>query len=612
MAVQRRWNRLVEGDHEERATRSPAPAAEAERRPATSMAGAGKTAGVSTTTRTVESDLVPAGPMALPMLQLENTEWSRLLLVASVFASGPDAPPADPLLLTIGSDEVSVTFEGPMTLAAPFDQADRVQTILGPRWSLPRRIAPFMAVPAAARHASAGTVARLVSIPARDPARDPAGDTTALVSLAALRTLVITGDLLGTDDLLRSMVVDSATRRWSDGGDVILVGFGTELHGLDGVRVVAAVTDAVEIATALLSPSAPSECPPPPGECLPPPDGGASATAATFFVSSADDGASLAELVALANDDAVAVSVVTTQPVAGARWTVSADSGDRARVESRLQRASDCSPAGAARTDDRSAGVLAPSATSEVHTASDPPLTRLQVNVLGAVKVLGGASSFDRRPKLTELVVYLAMHPEGATTDAWATALWPDRRMPVSTLSNRLSEARLALGIASDGYAHVRKIGNRYSLGPDLVTDWEQFRSLADSANPAAWRQALELVRGRPFEGLRETQWTLIEGVIPAMESTVVELACRLAEVLLANGGAEGAEWAARRAMLVCPWDERLYRVLMRGADALGNRAGVDAALRHLGRVLENKGDPLNSVHPDTASLYRQLTARRR
>jgi DNA-binding SARP family transcriptional activator len=237
---------------------------------------------------------------------------------------------------------------------------------------------------------------------------------------------------------------------------------------------------------------------------------------------------------------------------------------------------------------------------------------RLQVNVLGAVKVLGGASSFDRRPKLTELVVYLAMHPEGATTDAWATALWPDRRMPVSTLSNRLSEARLALGIASDGYAHVRKKGNRYSLGPDLVTDWERFRALAAAEDPASWRKALDLIRGRPFEGLRETQWTLIEGVIPAMESTVVELACRLAEVLLANGAPEGAEGAARRALLVCPWDERLYRVLMRGADALGNRAGVDAALRHLGRVLENKGDPLNSVHPDTAALYRELTSRRR
>jgi DNA-binding SARP family transcriptional activator len=232
--------------------------------------------------------------------------------------------------------------------------------------------------------------------------------------------------------------------------------------------------------------------------------------------------------------------------------------------------------------------------------------------VLGAVKVLGTATSFDRRPKLTELVVFLAMHPDGATTDAWATALWPNRRMPVSTLSNRLSEARLALGIASDGYAHVRKNGNRYSLGPDLLTDWEQFRSLAGTADPAAWRQALQLVRGRPFEGLRETQWTLIEGVIPSMESTVVELACRSAEALLAHGDPEGAEWAARRAMLVCPWDERLTRVLMRGEDAKGNRAGVDAALRHLGRVLEYKGDPLNAVHRDTAALYRQLMAPRR
>ena len=60
------------------------------------------------------------------------------------------------------------------------------------------------------------------------------------------------------------------------------------------------------------------------------------------------------------------------------------------------------------------------------------------------------------------------------------------------------------------------------------------------------------------------------------------------------------------------PWDERLYRLLMRAADGLGNRGGVDAALRSLALALELEGDPLLGIHPETSALYRNLTSRSR
>ena len=50
--------------------------------------------------------------------------------------------------------------------------------------------------------------------------------------------------------------------------------------------------------------------------------------------------------------------------------------------------------------------------------------------------------------RLTELVVYLALHDRGAMTRAWSSALWPDRQVPAQTVSNRLSEARQLLGFA--------------------------------------------------------------------------------------------------------------------------------------------------------------------
>ncbi len=57
------------------------------------------------------------------------------------------------------------------------------------------------------------------------------------------------------------------------------------------------------------------------------------------------------------------------------------------------------------------------------------------------------------------------------------------------------------------------------------------------------------------------------------------------------------------------PWDERLYRLLMRAADVTGSRGAVEAALRSLAQALEWQGDPLRAVHPETAALYRQLMA---
>ena len=87
-------------------------------------------------------------------------------------------------------------------------------------------------------------------------------------------------------------------------------------------------------------------------------------------------------------------------------------------------------------------------------------------------------------------------------------------------------------------------------------------------------QSALELVRGRPFEGLRSSDWPILEGIGPAIEAAVVDLSGRLAGACLAAGDARGAEWAARQGLLVSPYDERLYRMLMRAADVGGNPGG--------------------------------------
>jgi DNA-binding SARP family transcriptional activator len=234
----------------------------------------------------------------------------------------------------------------------------------------------------------------------------------------------------------------------------------------------------------------------------------------------------------------------------------------------------------------------------------------VEVLVLGTVEVRGNARQFTRA-WAKELVVYLAMHPNGVSNDAWATALWPDRLMAASSLHSTASVARRSLGQARDGGDHLPKGHGRLVLADTVGTDWDRFVQLADSEHPGHWRAAMKLVRGRPFDGLRASDWPILEGLSAAIEASVVDVATRLASGCLAARDPAGAEWAARRGLLVSPYDERLYRILLRSADLAGNPAGVEAVMSELLHLVADGVEPFDSIHPETTDLYRVLTRRR-
>jgi DNA-binding SARP family transcriptional activator len=234
----------------------------------------------------------------------------------------------------------------------------------------------------------------------------------------------------------------------------------------------------------------------------------------------------------------------------------------------------------------------------------------VEVKILGTIEISGAAREFTRA-WAKELVVYLAMHPKGVTNEVWATALWPDRLMAPSSLHSTASVARRALGRSPDGIDHLPRSHGRLALSPTVVTDWDHFVELAESPAIEQWRSALDLVRGRPFEGLRSSDWPILEGIGPAIEAAVVDLSGRLAGSYLAAGDPSGAEWSARRGLLVSPYDERLYRMLLRAADLAGNPAGVEAVMAELVRLVADDVEPFDSVHPSTIDLYRSLTRRK-
>lgn len=234
----------------------------------------------------------------------------------------------------------------------------------------------------------------------------------------------------------------------------------------------------------------------------------------------------------------------------------------------------------------------------------------VMVSVLGPVEIQGAARPFTRA-WARELVVYLAMHPDGAANDTWATALWPDRLMASSSLHSTASVARRSLGHDRNGRDLLPRGHGRLALSDAVGTDWARFLRLAGTQRVQDLKEALQLVRGRPFDGLRASDWPILEGITPVIEASVVDAAGRLAGFCLREGDPGGAEWAARRGLVVSPYDERLYRMLLRAADRAGNPAGVESVMGELLRLVADDVEPFDSVHPTTMELYRSLTRRR-
>lgn len=513
----------------------------------------------------------PAGMSARSRLppHLEEGDWARLVIGIASDVLRTRGLPGRADLVHLEPETVTVHVPTREAPPRPFRPGQEAGT-----WVLPRDTREVEALPVTPAITGATSGAALVTVTTTHGRRT-------LVDLVGVGSSLLSGPQAHVGIKLAEIAVELGTRRWSDLGRLVLIGFDLAMPQLDGACHVADIAGALTELGSVGSSRAGSA-----GTCVivPPwvaPSG-------------------LSDLVVLAEKSPLlGVLHCSEQHTARCTWELTDDS---ARLSFR---------------DGRTVGGLDVSGIgrwprTRPSASPRPQAMSVEVSVLGDVQVIGATESFRQRRRLTELVAYLAMHPEGATSEAFATALWPERRVPVQTVANRLSEARRALGLASDGRARLRKVGRRHLIA-ECVTDWDRFRALSSpDLEPVFWRNALALVRGRPFGGLERGEWTHLEGFAAGVEAAVVTVACRAGEQALAANDAGLAHWAALQGLLASPWDERLYRLLMRAADALGNRGGVDAALRKLAMALEIEGDPLLGVHPETSELYRRLTYRAR
>jgi DNA-binding SARP family transcriptional activator len=497
-----------------------------------------------------------------------------------------------------------------------------------------------------------------------------------MVNLEAMGSLAVTGERNACDGFLRALALELATSRWSEQFELVLVGFGAELERFDRVRatnelpmlIASLCRRRVRGREALRSAGFDSfhqarcvreveawdpiivVCGPSTDEqdaadlvtMASDPGTGAAVVAcggqleATHVVNlTSQPGASLLLLgstvfpqqveaedlratsslleTAARHDPAFSsdepylhLAIPVPAPIADAPFPVE-DGQRQPRADDRLLLIEDGSVSGPSTADvnGRSPGSFGPA----IH---DPPGRKVvEVAVLGPIEIRGAAREFTRA-WAKELVVYLAMHPGGVSNESWATALWPERVMAPSSLHSTASVARRSLGQAPDGEDYLPRSHGRLALSNSVGTDWDRFVSLANSADIEQWRTALGLIRGRPFEGLRSTDWPILEGIGPAIEAAVVDLSGRLAGAYLATGKPRDAQWAARKGLLVSPYDERLYRMLMRSADVDGNPAGVEAVMSELIQLVAEDIEPFDSIHPATIDLYRALSRRKR
>lgn len=241
----------------------------------------------------------------------------------------------------------------------------------------------------------------------------------------------------------------------------------------------------------------------------------------------------------------------------------------------------------------------------------------LLVRVLGSVEVEGGPA-IDRR-KSEELVVYLAMHSDGADEQSLKTALWPDAAPTSHTFNQVVSRARICLGTGPDGSHYLPRLqAGRYRLSEWVTTDVDRLSAALRGARVHPGTEtmehlasALRLVGGQPFQGVKAGyEWAHSEGFATRFEILVADAAHLVADWHLEHGDTTAALWAAGQGLLASPLDEALYRDRMRAHAAAGNHSAVESVMRELCKVVEAV-DPYDSLHRETVELYEQLTRRR-
>ena len=253
---------------------------------------------------------------------------------------------------------------------------------------------------------------------------------------------------------------------------------------------------------------------------------------------------------------------------------------------------------------------------------------QLRISVLGAFTIDGRHIGDRDKPwkysKTPELLLYLLLHPSGASQDLLMEQLFPDQPPNRPRLNQLVSDARTkALGKDRHGDYHLPHASPTepfYKLLPTVSLDLRDFAHLCAAARKAdtvaeeieAWREALTLVTGRPFALPNDGyEWAL-----PEIEATIVkveEAAMRLADLAIDDGDYELAVWATKQGLLTGTGYYELLAKRGRAALLLQDPVEIVRAFADLQLSLQHTGAPEEgapdlSVHPELQAVYEELS----
>ncbi|MGW5789238.1 LysM peptidoglycan-binding domain-containing protein [Saccharopolyspora sp. NPDC003752] len=196
--------------------------------------------------------------------------------------------------------------------------------------------------------------------------------------------------------------------------------------------------------------------------------------------------------------------------------------------------------------------------------------------------------SAELAPRQRELLTYLAVHPDGVARDSLITDLWhtsPPAR-PTNALNTALSRLRATLTHVTRGRAgDIVDTHNRHlRLNPDFVkVDYHRFahaeHSLRRTQNTtqrlAALREIVDSYRGELGVGI-DSEW--IHATRHATQRTAINAISELARHHVADAPRHTLE-LLETATGFDPYNEHLYRDIMRLQDRLGIHDGIPRTL---------------------------------
>jgi LysM domain-containing protein len=267
------------------------------------------------------------------------------------------------------------------------------------------------------------------------------------------------------------------------------------------------------------------------------------------------------------------------------------------------------------------AGSLSGPADGPTPIAAPPSLDLtipqpVEITVMGRVSVSGpGEADPERVDLLAEIVVYLALHPDGVHPNVLSAAIWP-RGVGDDVRDLALASTARWLGVDEHGEPRLAIDGEgRWRLSRSGVRlDWDAFRALVNSSTKAGvdarveLSNALSLVTGAAFSEAPSHRygWLVYETAETDVTVAAVAVARRLAALAARFDDPIGARTALMAGLRAAPACEDLWRDALRLATRFANRADVTAVADDLYAAIRRYGSP-RGAEPETDALVDEL-----